>query len=174
MVWFLGVHGRKAPYRYGCRGAAESMGSRLVAHKTWCFASVMAHSCRRCLSHSILHLSRWCGRRPKPGNKHQDVPEHEPRHGDLGHLKRNVAAVADDLRTDFDQLLAQAGQRPRLRRVRHRQRAHEVAEVVGQHMEPQADGIGSEGTARQPSPLDRTLSLFDSLLCCAAPVVEGD
>jgi hypothetical protein len=42
-------------------------------------------------------------RRPKPGN----IPEHQPRHRDLGHLERNVAAVADDLGTDFDQLLAQ-------------------------------------------------------------------
>jgi len=29
------------------------MGSGLVAHKTWCFAFVMAHPCRRRLSHSI-------------------------------------------------------------------------------------------------------------------------
>jgi hypothetical protein len=41
-------------------------------------------------------------------------------------------------------------------------------------MQLQADGIGGEGTARQPSPFDRALSLFDPLLCCAALVVEGD
>jgi hypothetical protein len=29
-------------------------GHRLVAHKTCCVAFVMAHPCRRCLSHSIL------------------------------------------------------------------------------------------------------------------------
>jgi len=51
-------------------GAAgtESMGSRLVAHKTCCFAFVMAHPCRRVCRIGSLHLSRWCGRRPKPGN----------------------------------------------------------------------------------------------------------
>ena len=38
--------------------------------------------------------------------------------------------MADDLRAHLDLLLAQAGQRPRLRRLRHRKRAHEVAEVV--------------------------------------------
>jgi hypothetical protein len=27
-----------------------------------------------------------------PGNKHQDVPEHDPRHGDLGHLERRATA----------------------------------------------------------------------------------
>jgi len=41
-------------------------------------------------------------------------------------------------------------------------------------MQLQADGIGGEGTARQPSPFDRALSLFDPLLCCAALVVDGD
>jgi hypothetical protein len=41
-------------------------------------------------------------------------------------------------------------------------------------MELQADGIGGEGTARQPSPFDRALALFDPLLCCAALVVESD
>jgi hypothetical protein len=68
------------------------MGSRLVAHKTWCLAFVKAHPRRRrCLSHSIpapLTLVQA----PKPGNKHQDVREHEPRHGDLGHLERHVTA----------------------------------------------------------------------------------
>jgi hypothetical protein len=32
--------------------------------------------------------------------------------------------MADDLCADVDQLLTQAGQRPRLRRVRHRERSH--------------------------------------------------
>jgi hypothetical protein len=50
---------------------------------------------------------------------------------DLSHLKRNVAATAHDLGADLDQLLAQAGQRPRLRRLGHRQRPHEMAQVVG-------------------------------------------
>jgi hypothetical protein len=35
------------------------------------------------------------------------------RHRDLGQLERDVSAVADDLGADLDQLLAQAGQRPR-------------------------------------------------------------
>src|ERR1700752_4950817 len=43
-----------------------------------------------------------------------------PRHRGLGHLDRDVATVADDLGADLDQLLAQAGQRPRLRGLRHR------------------------------------------------------
>ena len=42
---------------------------------------------------------------------------------------------------------AQAGQRPRLRRLGYCQRPHEVAEVGGQRMELEAEGIGGEGAA---------------------------
>jgi hypothetical protein len=41
-------------------------------------------------------------------------------------------------------------------------------------MELKANRVGSEGAARQPRPLDRTLAFFDALLRRAALVVEGD
>ena len=50
--------------------------------------------------------------------------EHLPWDGDLGHLEGDVAAVADDLGADLDQLLLQARQRPVLDRLGRRQRAH--------------------------------------------------
>jgi hypothetical protein len=93
---------------------------------------------------------------------------------DLGHLENHIPAMADDLCADLDQLFAQTGQRPRLRRLGHRQRPHEIAKVVRQGMKLQANRIGGEGTARQPGPLDRALALFDVLLAGAAVVVEGD
>jgi hypothetical protein len=86
-------------------------------------------------------------RRPKPGNEHQDIPEHQPRYRDLGHLECNVAAVADDLGTDLDQLLPQTGQRPRLRRLGHRECPHEIAKVVGQRVELKTHGVSGEGMA---------------------------
>ena len=55
---------------------------------------------------------------PQPGDQRQDVGERLPRVCDFGHLERDLAAVADDLRADLDQLLAQAGQRPGLCRLR--------------------------------------------------------
>jgi hypothetical protein len=86
-------------------------------------------------------------RRPQPGDEHQDLREHLPRHHDLGQLEGDVAAVADDLDADLDQLLAQASQRPRFRRLGHRERPHEIANVVGQRVELNTDGVGGEGTA---------------------------
>jgi len=90
------------------------------------------------------------------------------RHRDLGHLEDDVAPVADNLAADLDWLLAQAGQGPSLRRLGHCQRPHEVAKVVGEGMELEADRIGREGAARQPRPFDRVLALFDAMLCRAA------
>jgi hypothetical protein len=51
------------------------------------------------------------------------------------------------LGADLDQLFAQARQRPRLRRPRHPQRPHEVAAIVGEDMELEADGVGGESAA---------------------------
>ena len=53
---------------------------------------------------------------------------------DFGHLKRDIAAMADDLRADLDQLFLQARQRPLLDRLWRRQRAQKIAEIVGQRM----------------------------------------
>ena len=38
-------------------------------------------------------------------NQAQDFPEQFPRHGNLGQLERDIAAVAHDLGADLDQLL---------------------------------------------------------------------
>jgi hypothetical protein len=51
--------------------------------------------------------------------------------------------MADDLRADLDQLFAQAGQRPSLRRFGHRQRSHEVAEV-GESRELKTRSVGGD------------------------------
>ena len=82
--------------------------------------------------------------------------------------------MTDDLRADLDQLLTQRRHRPISDRLRRCQRAQEVAEIVGERMKLEANGIGGEGTAGKPSPLDRALALIDPLFARAALVVEGD
>ena len=47
----------------------------------------------------------------------QDIAEHVSWHGDLGRLEGQVAAVADDLGADLDELLPQGRQRPALDRL---------------------------------------------------------
>ena len=68
-------------------------------------------------------------------------------YGDFGHLKRDIAAMAHDLRADLDQLFLQARQRPILDRLRRRQRAQKITEIVGQRMKLKADRVGGERAA---------------------------
>jgi hypothetical protein len=62
------------------------------------------------LERITIDTSCWRRRRLRPefGNEPQNLLEHVPWDGDLGHLECGVAAVADDLRTDLDQFLLQA------------------------------------------------------------------
>ena len=106
-------------------------------------ACIKAHLRGRRLPHLIPHARAGGARSRAMSDK---ISEHISAHRDLGHLEGDVAAMAHDLRADLDQLLAQAGQRPRLRRFWHRQGAHEIAEVVGQRMELETRR-GGEGRA---------------------------
>lgn len=75
----------------------------------------------------------------------QNVYQQLPRNGDLRHLERDVTGVAHDPCADLDQLFLECRQRPILDRLRLRQRAQEVAEVVGEGMKLKAHGVGGEG-----------------------------
>ena len=48
----------------------------------------------------------------QPGDQHQDIGEHLPWHRDLGHLEREIAAVAGDLGADLDERLRRATSTP--------------------------------------------------------------
>ena len=53
---------------------------------------------------------RWWRLRPQFRDEPQNLLEHLPCDGDLGHLEDNIAAVAHDFRADLDQLVLQACQ----------------------------------------------------------------
>jgi phosphoglycolate phosphatase-like HAD superfamily hydrolase len=108
------------------------------------------------------------------GDHTQDVGEQVSQNGDPGHLERHVARMAHDLRADLDQLLLQARQRPVPYRLGRRQRAQEIAEVVGERTQLKTNRVGGEESARQPRPADRARALLDPLLASSALVVEGD
>src|SRR5262247_2707818 len=117
---------------------------------------------------------RWWWLRPQFRDEPQNLLEHLPCDGDLGHLEDNIAAVAHHLRADLDQLVLQTRQRPVLDRLRRRQRAQEIAEVVGERMKLEPHRVGGDRSARQSRPLDRAFALLDPLLARAALVVERD
>src|SRR6516162_3250626 len=92
---------------------------------------------------------RWWWLRPQFRDEPQNLLEHLPWDGDLGHLEDKIAAVAHYLRADLDQLVPQTRQRSVLDRLRRRQRAQEIAEVVGERMKPEPHRVGGERSARQ-------------------------
>ena len=69
------------------------------------------------------------------------------RNGDLGHLEGDIAAVAHDLRANLDEFLFEARQRPILDWFGRRQRAQEVAEIIGERMKLEPHGVGGERAA---------------------------
>src|SRR5215210_6314963 len=77
--------------------------------------------------------------------------------------------MTDDLRADFDHLLAKRGQRPALDLVRQDERTKEVGQVVGQRMKLKPDRVGFHRAARQAGPLRGVLALSDPLLRRAPP-----
>ena len=101
----------------------------------------------------------------------QDVAEQVLWNRDLGHLEGHGAAVADHPGADLDELLPQAGERPAFHCLGQSQRPQEVAEIVGERVKLEPDGIGGEGAAGQPRPLQGVLALFDVLLGGAALIV---
>src|SRR6516162_61778 len=104
---------------------------------------------------------RWWWLRPQFRDEPQNLLEHLPWDGDLGHLEDNIAAVAHYLRADLD-------------RLRRRQRAQEIAEVVGERMKLEPHRVGGKRSARQSRPLDRAFALLDPLLARPALVVESN
>jgi hypothetical protein len=72
----------------------------------------------RLLSPVVPDLSSCRRRRcTQSGDRQQDFGEQPAGHRDLGELECDVSAMTNDLRADFDQLFAQAGQRPKFRRL---------------------------------------------------------
>ncbi len=94
---------------------------------------IKTHLCRGFARERVTPNALRCRsarRRSQFGDQPQDVGEEVSRDRDLGHLERDIAAVADDLRADLDQLLSEDRQRPVLDRLGRRQRAQEIPDIV--------------------------------------------
>ncbi len=68
----------------------------------------------------------------------EDLSEERFGDSDLCELECDVAAMSHDLDADFDELLPECRQRPVLDLLRQRQRAQEVAYIVGQGVKLEA------------------------------------
>ena len=119
------------------------IGPRLEGHSV-IFLAIQTHlSCRFLLAVDSLGLRR-SGSSSQIINQAQDFPEQVPRHRHLSQLERNVAAMSDNLGPDLHQLVAQRRHRPVLHLLRQSQCPHEIAQIVGQGVKLEPNGIVAE------------------------------
>ena len=119
------------------------IGQRVEGHLVVSLAIQTHLSCRNLLAVDSLGLRRsWSS--SQIINQAQDFLEQASWDCNLGQLKCDVPAMADNFRTDLDQLLPQRRQRPLLHGIGQRQGTHEVAEVIGECMQLEPDGIVAE------------------------------
>lgn len=123
-----------------------------------------------------LGVSCWHRHRERAqrGDPLDDRGKQLARDRDLRDLVGDVPAVADHLRADLDQFLAQRRQRPLGNRLGNRQSPKEVSEALRQHVKLQTYSVRVERATREPRPLDGVLTVFDPLLTGAPLVVKLD
>ncbi len=102
----------------------------------------------------------------------QDLSEQCSGDGDFCELECDVSTMSHDLRANLDELLPKRRQRPVLDLLRQSQRAQEVADIVGERVELQANRVVAKTVAGQARPVDRVLAFLDPLLGCAPAIVE--
>src|SRR5262249_5986142 len=87
----------------------------------------------------------------------QNLLEHLPCNGDLGHLEDNIATVAHHLRADLDQLVLQCRQRPVL--------GSGVASVRRKLPRSQDAGLDKYSLGKQSSPVEGELPAMMTQQC---------
>ncbi len=113
-------------------GMILAIGLRLEGHLPG-FSAIQTHLSRRFyLAVDSLRLRR-SGSWLQVIDARQDFPKQVPRHGNLGQLERDEAAMTRELGADLDQLLQQCGRRPMLHRLRPHQSPFVAISRSSQH-----------------------------------------
>jgi hypothetical protein len=95
----------------------------------------------------------------------QHAPNRPPREVTLCRQQPVISCVPAQPSARFHQPLLQARERPVVDSLRQHQPPPQVAQVVGQHAQPESYLTGPEMMAAQPRHLHRLLAFFDPLLC---------
>ncbi len=104
----------------------------------------------------------------------ENLPEEALRQVAFGKLQDEVPGVPNKAPVGLEQPLLETRQGPTLDSDRQDQPAQEIAEVVGDDPEKQADLVGPEPVTGEPGPVGGFLALLDPLLGRPALVVEAD
>ena len=110
--------------------------------------------------------------RREPLDAPENLPKERRRQVALGQLQDEVPSMPDEAPAGLEHPLLQARQRPALDGDGQDEPAQEIAEVVGDHPEEQADLVGSEPVTGEPGPVGGGFALLDPLLGRPPVVVE--
>jgi hypothetical protein len=94
----------------------------------------------------------------------ENLPKERRRQVALGQLQDEVSGVPNEAATGLEQALLQTRQGPALDGDWQNQPTQQIAEIVGDHSEQQADLIRTEAVAREARPMGGFLALLDPLL----------
>ena len=92
----------------------------------------------------------------------------------LGQLRDEVSGVPNEAATGLEQALLETRERPTLDGERQDEPAQQIAEVVGDDPDQQADLVSPEAVAGEAGPVGGFLAFLDPLLGRPALVVEAD
>jgi len=101
----------------------------------------------------------------EPLDAPDDLRKHALSQLAFGQLQDEVPGMSDEASTGLEQALLQARQRPALDGDRQDQPTQEIAEVVGDNPEEQADLIGPEPVTGEARPV---VAILPSLIHCSA------
>jgi hypothetical protein len=96
--------------------------------------------------------SRWVPRQPPDAL--ENLPKEAPRQVAFGELRGEAPRVPDEAPAGLEEPLLETREGPTLDRERQDQSTQEIAEVVGDDPERQADLVGPNPMAREPGPVN--------------------
>jgi len=115
-------------------------------------------------------------RLPRRDRQGPDPLQHRPEQASgqmaLGQQQPVVPGMFHQAPAGLDEALLHAGQRPAVDALRQHQAPPQVAQVVGEHAQLQADLVRPEPVTREPRPIRCLLALLDPLLGRASLVVK--
>src|SRR5262245_19440184 len=82
--------------------------------------------------------------------------------------------MPDEATAGLEEPLLETRQRPTLNGRGQDEPSQQIAKIIGDHPEQQADLVGAEAVAGEPGPVDGFLALLDPLLGRPALIVETD
>src|ERR1700730_2181093 len=109
----------------------------------------------------------------QPLDAPENLPKETPRQVAFGELQSEVPSMPNEAPARLEQPLLETREGPALDGDRQDQPAQQIAQVVGDHPEQEADLVGPEPVTGEPGPVGSFLALLDPLLGRPTLVVEA-